>query len=145
MSSFVEILQLILTDAKEIKGLADDELIAHDYPATMVRWRLSPDTFYRLARLQTLKAREFERGAMPDISGIKQVVVETGKDTAEVMSRSIAVSEDSLRRVMLLEQLIVEIVREAIPAESENLGVEYFVGPSADVYFRPLAEHRFLD
>jgi hypothetical protein len=54
---------------------------------------------------------------MPEMDVINQQASETKTSSIEVMARSLSIQEDSTRREMMIERLIVELVRETYPQE----------------------------
>lgn len=101
--------------------------------------------FRKLARLQTLAFQAHEKSEMPSYEVIKSVVEVTGGNTPQTMADSLGVQEDVTRRIMMIERLIVEVVRESVPAECERNDVEYFAHVSGVIMRRPIKHRRFLD
>ncbi len=139
--SFLQTVLAVLTGQDEISELPSDKLIALTNGEPIER-RLSQEDLHKIIRLQTLIVHEQERGAMFEQGGLPE---EDGQDTQNVMAQYLAVQEDATARVIMLERLIVELVREAVPAECERFDVRYSVNLSLEVLRSRVSHHRFLD
>ncbi|MDR3558487.1 MAG: hypothetical protein P4L61_03070 [Candidatus Pacebacteria bacterium] len=142
MRSFLQIITAVLQDEPEIAELPTSKLIGiNDGKATLLGRDIPQDVMFKLARLQTLKVKEAERGEMPELDELKAI----GGDTKVAMASSLGILEDSTRRIIMLERLIVEVVREAFPTECDRLDVEYMLHPQKGIIFVPTKRQRFLD
>jgi hypothetical protein len=144
-SSFLATLLAVLGDQPEIENLPDNQLIASDHEGERLDKVATRPIFRKIARLQTLCFRAHEDARMPELDATKEIAATTGGSTAEIMANALGIQEDSTRRIMMLERLIVELVREAVPAEIERLDVEYVAHVDAVIMRRPIRRQRFLD
>lgn len=144
-SSFLATLTAVLSGQDEIENLPNDRLIGFDYLGDPVEQTVPMSVFLKLARLQTLSFQAHEKSEMPSYEVVKNVVEVTGGNAAQTITDSLGVQEDDTRRIMMIERLIVEVVREAIPAECERNDVEYFAHVSGVIMRRPINNRRFLD
>lgn len=144
-SSFLATLLAVLGDQPEIENLPNNQLIASDYEGERLDKESTRPIFHKIARLQTLCFRAYEDAQMSELDTIKEITATTGGSTAEIMDNALRIQEDATRRIMMLERLIVELVREAIPAEIERLNVEYVAHIDAVLMRRPIQRQRFLD
>ncbi|MES3031141.1 MAG: hypothetical protein V4697_01870 [Patescibacteria group bacterium] len=137
----------ILSNHPDIPGLPTTELnpVNHGEP---IEKQPSHEIVLQLARLQTLIFREHERG---DISPVEKVgAMSSGNEessygaTLNSMAQALSTQEDATRIVMMLEQLMVQIVRENIPTEHERLDVRYHVNEEWKVMWSPNPSRRFL-
>ena len=142
MRSFIQIIVATLQEEEEIVELPTPQLIGiNDDKAMLLGRDIPPNVMLKLARLQTLKIKEAERGEMPEFDELKAM----GGNTIMAMSGSLGILEDSTRRIIMLERLIVEVVREAFPTECDRLDVEYMLHPQKGILFVPTKRQRFLD
>lgn len=144
-SSFLATLMAVLSDQDEIENLPNDKLIASELIGEPLESAVTMPIFLKIARLQTLAFRAHEIGEMPSFDSITQISGTTGGDAAKTIADSLGVKEDATRRIMMIERLIVEIVREAVPAECERNNVEYFGHLSGVIMRRATNSQRFLD
>jgi hypothetical protein len=120
MRSFLTILGSVLREDEDVPELPTEKLVAvvrDNVGATALGYTVPVNIMIKLARLQTLKIREGELSSMPEMDVINQQASETKTSSIEVMARSLSIQEDSTRREMMIERLIVELVRETYPQE----------------------------
>ncbi len=135
----------VLNEQVEIACLPDDRLNAFPCEGPIVEGQISGKILLKIVRLQTLIMKSREDTRMPDDETIKQIVEESSSDPMIVCAKALAVSEDSTYRVMMLERLITEIVREHFPKECGQFRYNYFVRPDRKIVRVPIVELRFLD
>ncbi len=99
----------------------------------------------KIARLQTLIVKSREDTRIPSYEIINQIAQATEVDFLTANANALAISEDSTYRVMMLERLITEIVRENFPKESGQFGCNYFAHPESVLVRVPVQRQRFLD
>lgn len=146
MRSFITILGLVLQNETEITELPASELVAIDINcAVPLGYDVPTDLMIKLARLQTLKYHEQDLCSMPKMESITQQAKETKTSVAGIMGHSLATQEDSIHRIIMLERLFTEIVRESFPKECERFDVTYFLHPTKGIMFRPINHRQFLD
>jgi hypothetical protein len=144
-SSFLATLTAVLSGQDKIENLPQDKLIATNHMGDPIQHIVPVSVFLKLARLQTLAFQAYEKSEMPSYGTVKSVVEVTGGNTAQTMANSLEIQEDAARRITMIERLIVEVVREAIPAECEQNDVEYFAHVSGVIMRRPSNNRRILD
>lgn len=145
--TFTETLRAILSDQSEIPKLPEDKLVAFS-EGQSIPTKLPLHILHRLVRLQTLIVQEQQRGEMPDtdvLEGLGLASEQSEGSKLNSMAKSLSVQEDATKRILMLEQLIVEIVREAVPSECERFDVRYCVNLELDVLWSPNLKRRFLD
>ena len=136
--NFISTITAILTDQTDIKSLPNDELRPFESNhGEKTAKDISPFGKRKIARLQTLILHEHERGKMPEHGEAPMDIL--------AMANALGIQEDSTRRIMMMESLITEIVREEIPAETERFDVIYFLKHDWNLYRYPIPERRFLD
>lgn len=142
MSTFLDTIQLILADAGEVPGLPPSELISvNPQGSTPTGYPLSERLLIKIARLQTLCAREEECGSASDFERLP----DSDKESEAASAAALAVQEDSAKRLMYLEWTTVEVVRKAFPVECERFGVRYFLDAEKGLLYAPERQRRFLD
>lgn len=144
-SSFLTTLMAVLSDQNEIENLPNDKLIASNHESNPIKQVVPTTVLIKIARLQTLAFQAHNKSKMPNCDVIKSIAEVTGSNTAQTMADSLGVQEDATRRIIMIERLIVEVVREAIPAECERNDVEYFANTNGLIMRRPINYRRFLD
>ena len=144
-SSFLTTLLAVLGDQPEIENLPNDKLIALDYEGYRLDRNTAWPVFHKVARLQTLCFHSHKEAQMPDLVEIKQMASVMGGSILEIMANSLGTQEDATRRIMMLERLIVEIVRDVVPAEIEQFDVDYIAHIDGVIVRRPVQQRRFLD
>ncbi|MEY2640730.1 MAG: hypothetical protein RL150_123 [Candidatus Parcubacteria bacterium] len=135
----------VLTEADEIPDLPNNKLIPVGGTYECVSETVPRPVFRKIARLQTLCFQAYALGGVPDIGQADQQAALTGSTRHRVMEASLSTREDMVRRIMMLERLIVEIVRETFPAECSRFDVEYFVCLDDTLRCRPAERRRFFD
>lgn len=138
---FTQIICDILSDKPEIPGLPNSKMISYRTvarPGTALVNNVPKLTFLKLCRLQTLKQQEMEKGEMPALDALKDQAQAVGKNVAMVMCQTLAVNQDSKDRVAMIVRLMIEVVRDAIPTECDQLGREYYVDSNEGVMWRPV-------
>lgn len=146
--TFLETIVAILSDQPVIDTLPNDKLNVFDIGKPIGGRRLPMNVLQRLARLQTLIVRAQSMGEMPAtdvMEGLQDPGERTQLSQLDAMAAALGIQEDSTRRIMMLERLIVEIVREAVPTECERLDVRYCVNMQLEVLWSPSPRQRFLD
>jgi len=143
-SSFLFTLLAVLSDEEDILALSHDRLIT-SYRMGDPAAEVTKKTLLKLTRLQTLCFQAHETGEMPELNVMEQMASETGSGVADVMANSLGTQEDMTHRVMMLERLMVEVVREAVPAECDKFEVQYYVCDGGTIMSHPIERRRFLD
>lgn len=143
-SSFLATLSAVLSGQDEIENLPKNKLIASDQEGEEVKQTVPPHVFLMIARLQTLAFMEDDQSAMQPGENTAAVLETIGDDPVNTIPNALMVQEDGTRRIAMIERLIVEIVREALPAECEVFGVEYFAHESCVLMRRPTLQRRYL-
>ncbi len=141
-SSFPSILVAVLSGQPGIAELP--KLIASDCEGEFLEGEVPWDLLLKIARLQTLCAKAHENTEPNSFEAIKQIAEETNVRFVEAGTNSAMVNEDATHREMMLERLIVEVVREAFPAECGQFGVRYAVNLSGKIVRLPINK-RFND
>lgn len=134
----------VLGNQTIIQELPNDKLIAFDCKGDSIEGEVSPAIFFQIARLQTLSSQAQEDAEMPSTEAIGQIAKETDVPFGVAGTNALHVQEDATHRSMMIERLIVEVVREACPAESRQFGVQYLAHISGKIIRRPISE-RFND
>ncbi len=143
MRPFTTILGEILANRSNISEFCDGELVALPRTGELLEKHLCPSVALQIARLQTLIVQEREKGhSFNQTVAMAEV---TGTTLLSSMGRSLALQEDSACRIKMLERLIVEIVRENVPAENEHFGALYSLGIDMLVCRVPVPRQRFED
>lgn len=142
---FIETLLAVLNQQEEIPDLPSNQLTVIDQRGTRVSAQLSCKHILQIARLQTLAFRASKSGELPTHTDITAQARETGGQYLNLAASLLTVQEDATRRVMMLEGLIIEIVRQIVPAESERFDVRYFVNEQRHLLWIPSPPRRFLD
>ncbi|MDE2038277.1 MAG: hypothetical protein KGI69_03600 [Patescibacteria group bacterium] len=136
--SLITIVRLILEDRMRIDELPSDEFIVTTRPdAVPLKYHLSVSLARKLSRLQTLKARVYERCPVPSEREIEHAAIMTCKDAGQVERCHQAVQEDAMRVQAMIEQIMVELVRQAFPQEFERMGAVYLLYPGGKLMWAP--------
>jgi len=144
-SSFLSTLVAVLSNQAEIAELPNDKLNAFTCEGPTIEGELPKDVFHKIARLQTLIMLSHENARMPDYKTTQQIADETGVDFITAGANALATSEDATHRVIMLERLIVEVVREAFPKECSYFDVRYLARLDQKIVRLPVQQLRFLD
>lgn len=144
-SSFLSTLLAVLSDEEDIPALPHDRLITSYRMGDPVKAEVTRRILLKLTRLQTLCFQVYETGEMPELDAMKQMASETGSGIADVRANSLGTQDDMACRIMMLERLMVEVVREAVPAECDKFEVQYYVHADGTIMRRPIERRRFLD
>jgi hypothetical protein len=139
------VLLAVLNNEPQIPELPDTELRTVDAQGEPVRSTLSGELFKKLARLQTLDMCVSEDTRFPTFESIKQIAQQTERDVIEVQANALAIQEDGIGRRNLIQRTICELVREAVPSETNRFDVEYFLHPKPALMRRPAPRRQFLD
>lgn len=137
----------VLSDQPEIDTLPANKLNVFDM-GEPIGMRLPHSILKRIVRLQTLIVREQQKGEMPKVDvmeGLETPAERTHFSQLSAMANALGIMEDGTRRIMMIERLIVEIVREAVPTECERLDVRYCVNMQLEVLWSKSPQQRFLD
>ena len=135
--NFLETVVAILqnkSDRPESSILKEEDLITLS-TGTLLGKKLPKRELLKVLNLQTLCYQEEENGRLP-----KMGTIELCKN-----SELISVQEDAGVKIAMLERIIVEIVREAIPSENERFGVRYCINRDGELIFSPLPRYRSMD
>ncbi len=136
MRSFLKILIDVLFGVPEIAELPEEKLIGISSEDGQFLNRPVPEgLILKLARLQTMAINESKKGEIPD----------NDSSSPHEGAQFLAIKEDATRRVIMIEQLIVEAVRECFPTEYDRLDVTYFVNQFGQIMYRPVSRQLFLD
>lgn len=139
MSTFMSTLKSVLNGEARIPGFEDWTFIpVKPDDSSMPGPKVSLDALRKICVLQSLAIKASETGEFVPTYVLSAGLEEMGGSKSEMTARSIAVTEDAAYRVMFLEYLIVEVVRDEVPAECERMGVRYFVTGDNRLMFRPL-------
>jgi hypothetical protein len=138
MRSLVGLITAVLADEGEISELPTGELYPIDNEGVVVAESIEVTVALKIARLQTLIFREKEKGEMPETSMLPFY-------GPAAMASFLSVQEDATANIMMLERLIVEVVREAFPRESERFGVRYFLTSQRHLLCAESPQRRTLD
>lgn len=136
-SSFLSTLMAVLNDQQEILQLPNNKLVAYNIDGDPISKEIPISFVLKLARLQTLIDKADEDTPLPSFEETEQIAEATGGDFVSAMTNSMFANDDKLLRVMMLKRIIVEVVRDAYPAESEHFDVEYFAHINRSVVRRP--------
>jgi hypothetical protein len=145
MRSLLTVVREILNGAEKIPELPEDGLIATNGEGRPISVMMDGATFKKLARLQTLIRHEQKKAEMPDMDVVRQTAEGLGKTVSDILASSLGVQEDATSDIMMLERLMVAIVRDACPQESERMGVRYLADISYKVHAIEAPTRRFLD
>jgi hypothetical protein len=145
MRSLLLIIVSVLNGDETITELPDGQLVAFQDRGKPINGMVDQTVLLKVARLQTLIVKEQEKAEIPEMEALKALCAQTGKDFATVMAQSMEVQEDATSNIMMLERLIVEIVRDACPAECERFGVRYVADISMRIFFSEAPQGRFMD
>lgn len=143
-SSFPAILAAVLGNQPVIAELPNDNLVAFNCEGNSIDGEVSPALLLKVVRLQTLISQAQEDAEMPSTEAIQQIADETNVEFFVASINASHVQEDATHRMMLLERLIVEVVREACPAECGQFDVQYLAHISRKIIRRPINK-RFND
>lgn len=143
-SSFPSILVAVLTGQPEITELPNNRLVASDQNGVALEEKIPRDLLFKIARLQTLSAQARKDAEIPSFEDAKQIAEETGAGFIVTGTNALGVQEDATHRIMMIERLIVEIVREAFPAECGQFDVHYAAHISGRIIRCPTQSRRFL-
>ena len=123
----------IMNDQEDIPGLPE-KLMSYSCKGEIVQGSISEVDLIKIARLRTLMCMEDEKSEIPDQQTICSIVCSrTEEAQRDFLVGCINVREDAVNRMMLIEGLIVEIVRKAIPSESEYLKAKYTLTPRMEL------------
>lgn len=143
--SFLTVLTEVLAERPQIPELPDDQLNAMygEYEGEEVRdANIDKTLLKKVARLQTLCVREHQRCCMPKVAEMHATASVTQTSLPMVFAGALTVAEDSANRIEMLEQLIVEAVREVIPSEVDVMNVGYTVHLTGKLLRHPVLRHR---
>ena len=134
--TFIQKVSAVLNNETKIESLDVDDIVVceKEEDSDLVRGKLSPLDKMQIFRLQTLIMSEFYRGYTDDAS----------VESNEKSRLPALVMEDSEVRIIMLNQLINEIVREAIPRESEYFEVVYYLCSDGNLYRTKAYEENVL-
>ncbi len=149
--SFLKRLTAVLSDVPDIPGLHSNQWeFVSDGEATPLHAVVSNEAHVRLIRLQTmrimeqkaLEAFETEKTTLPPIPEKEAQQKAFIQETSDLLDRQVI----SRARVKLLEHLMIEAVRAAVPSECDNHDVDYIIHPSRSIAWnrRPIEDLRFL-
>lgn len=144
--SFLTVLTEVLAERPQIPELPDDQLNAMygEYEGEEVQSPNIDDILLKkIARLQTLSVREHQRCRMPEVVEMRSAAGLTGASFPNVFAGALSIAEDSTRRIEMLEQLIVEAVRDAIPSECDIMDVGYALHLTGKLLRLPMLRHHF--
>lgn len=146
-SSFLATLVAVLSDEPTIPDLPDDRLNAVTQVGHVVAGEgVTNLLLKKVARLQTLCVRETQKCAIPDVADMRTMTSVMSGAFSDTFASAIAVGEDATLRIEMLEQLIVEVVRTAVPSECDYMDVGYHVHESGNLMRCPVLRHgRILD
>src|SRR3989344_667562 len=139
MRSLIDIITSVLNSDETIPELPEDKLVAIKGKSCL-EVDLDRDTAYKIARLQTLAVMTRENGEIPNIS-----IPDDRGSGLLTMANSLTIQEDATNTIMMLERLLVEIVRKAVPSENERFGVRYFLDGNLKLCYSETPASRFLD
>ena len=145
MRSLIVIITSVLNSDETIPELPPDQLIAFNNQGKPIPRLVDRASLLKIARLQTLIVKERERSNVPEINNLKQIADQSGQNFGTTLAKSLAIQEDTVAIIMMIERLIVEIVRSACPEVCERFGVGYVADISTRVYFSESSQRRFLD
>lgn len=125
--SFLSILTAVLNDEDDIPELPDDALKTVTQVGQVVSGDgVTSQLLKKVKRLQTLCGLDFATYGMPSVTKVPSVRL-----TAIFFARN------TIERIEMIEQLIVEVVREAVPVERERHDVGYAVHLSDSLMYYP--------
>ncbi len=145
MRSLLSVIVSVLNNEQNIPELPDDQLVAFQNKGQPITGSINGTAFNQIARLQTLIVQEQEKAQLPEIATLKAIGAESRQDFGSTMASALSVQEDTTQNIIMLERLIVAIVRDACPSESERLGVRYVADISLRIFFAEAPQRRFLD
>ena len=133
--TFTETLVAVMTDKPEIASLPRKSLIGDNRAGQPVRHQLPEKILTRIVRLQTMIYQEGEKSPIPRDGKMPEA---EGQNIAELMSKYLQIQEDGARKMIMLKQLIVEIIREHVPAECERFNVHYALDSQSRIMRYPV-------
>ena len=143
--NFLSTFLAVLNDQQEIPELPSNNLRAFDWDEPSVEREIPNQLLLKVARLQTLGVLVNKQGKLPDFEETNRIAELTGVSFMETAANALCTSEDSTYRCMMLERVIIEVVRGAIPTECHYFDVSYFVHRDRTLRRRPMSQRRFLD
>ena len=131
---FLTMLLAVMNDDEEVHGLPTCIVIGPQHGGEIIQKRLPDRERLKIARLMIMIDIENETSQIPDRAEISSMVDnETDDATRVFMNNCVAIRRDSANRIMMLDHLIVEIVRKAIPGEVEYLDTVYYLAPDSNL------------
>jgi hypothetical protein len=135
MRSLLSVVIAVLNDEQIIPELPNNKIVAYQNRGQPIAGHVNNSrAFLKVARLQTIIVQEQEKSELPE------VIESTSSASAALM-----VQEDATHTIMMLERLIVQIVRDAYPSESERFGVRYVADIGMGIFYTEAPQRRFLD
>ncbi len=140
--SFLEKVVAILLNMNEISGLNFDDLIALE-TGEPIGGKVEGPILMILMRLQTMIVQECEKGSRPEgadeFFGLEPEADESGAATSIASANALKLYDDTTARVLMLERIITEVIRQAIPTECERFGARYCIAPNGRVLWSPVS------
>ena len=126
------IVRAVLNGTENVPGipLGKMSLSYPDGSTEVVEHTLSRGVFIMLTQLQALIAVEKDNGPHAEDIALGPIAEAMQESLSDVISSAESVYEDTRARIVFLERLITEIVRENIPSEAERVGAFYKIGLS---------------
>jgi|GEM_PF-6414542 len=144
--NFLATLLAILNEEEEVPGIPACIVLGPQLEGEIISKNLPDNEIMKIARLMALIEIENERSGIPDDENVGFMVIKDTSGSAEdFLSNCIAIRRDSTNRIAMLEGLIVEVVRKAIPTECDRLNVMYLLTPDTKLVRFPFPQHTHSD
>ena len=120
------------------------ELITFDEndPEEIVNKKLPECETFQIICLQTLIKKEYEN--QDSIDDFMKRAPKSFNELANDAGKFLQVQGDSTHRIIMLEGMIIEIVREAIPTEYDRLNVNYYINARLQLIWHPQERNQVM-
>ena len=137
MSQFLKTLMDVLNGESKIQALPNDKLIALNVHGESVAGDLTGEQLLKLARLQTLRVNEISAiEESPSFDEVSEMAKQAGVSFVEIEVKNMCIRADTPDRIVMLDRLIVEVVRDIFPKEVDVFDVLYSITPTAQIIRR---------